>query len=1047
MQGLGILAAMSLSLMLLLVDDADGAVGVEWDEVRRSVTPHQVTPRTHPVEDGRATAIIAVPEDPRYQTAAEALQRSIQQQTGVQVPLVSAAELVTGPAFAFKPNASHLILLGDLTSNPAIARLYMDYVAFEDAAYPGQGGHTVRSVVDPLGLGWNAVILGGQGPDEVAAAVDEYVGLIDARDGEAYSEYCLRVTLGEHPFLAEMQRRTDAAREWLGGWDTDLLPPGSEEYKAKNPGKTPVQYVFVLLDRHLVYDGLHYGITGEREFAEAAGRAIDALYENLEWVEAHRKAPYDAHYMVEIWLRAWQQVANCPYLTSGQRDRGHAVMGFLAGQMAAYRPDHQAYGVTSYRILSRHQYSGIFGGDALCGWAQRHCELGPELSDSIALTRERFGIVIDAMTQTYTTGFDHKWGFDGNWHLLQAAVEGPRTEHITTGLARLNADFATMCINNAGEFVNFGAENIAATEAYDAYQILGRTETLLRDGRYQWWLDERMKRHPYKIFIMSINWLGHWYHTSVPAREPTHLIGINRILAPAPLHEDLIKGRGRTHGGNPVVNDVPLGETFNKISFRDGLGEDDQYLLLDGLGGTTYSGNDANGISEYSRYGERLLVQLTPKHEPFYQNTVSVSRGNAGDPAGTFARLVEMADIGPLAYTKSVVDPLTGCGNTRHVFMEKGRHVVLFDDVALHQDGEHSIACTFRGLGEPEVDRANGTWRLRGAKADLFLQNVSAPGSPAPRLDGSVRDVGGSFGGTAFDVQVLRETVAGEFSTDETYRFANLFYGHQPDEEPARKAVPLGRDAIAVRGDETVVYGAPLEGTTRKGGLSITAAAFRLARESVQFVRLKNIEFDGEPVIDFREPVTLSVDLANETCTWQASDSECTETIVWEPTWRMTSTLAQVGAGIELPTGETVRLRAQAFLRGVEAVMAVADQAQPARPTEPPPATLPLVASARELLPPEAPISDLTFADLDGDGVDEIICAREDGHLVAARAAQGADTWEHYQAAKPTHARGSAMLYGGEAVAIAGALALGGAIVADRTDRVQLGPGGLVVPW
>ncbi|HJN74639.1 MAG TPA: hypothetical protein QGF58_11960 [Myxococcota bacterium] len=69
------------------------------------------------------------------------------------------------------------------------------------------------------------------------------------------------------------------------------------------------------------------------------------------------------------------------------------------------------------------------------------------------------------------------------------------------------------------------------------------------------------------------------------------------------------------------------------------------------------------------------------------------------------------------------------------------------------------------------------------------------------------------------------------------------------------------------------------------------------------------------------------------------------------------------------------------------------------------------------------------------------------GYLVAARAAQGADTWEHYQAAKPTHARGSAMLYGGEAVAIAGALALGGAIVADRTDRVQLGPGGLVVPW
>ena len=72
---------------------------------------------------------------------------------------------------------------------------------------------------------------------------------------------------------------------------------------------------------------------------------------------------------------------------------------------------------------------------------------------------------------------------------------------------------------------------------------------------------------------------------------------------------------------------------------RDGLGPDDQYLLLDGLGGITYSGNDAGAICEYSRYGERLLVQIEGKPDPFYQNFVSVSRGNALDPTGTFARV------------------------------------------------------------------------------------------------------------------------------------------------------------------------------------------------------------------------------------------------------------------------------------------------------------------------------------------------------------------------------------------------------------------------
>ena len=69
------------------------------------------------------------------------------------------------------------------------------------------------------------------------------------------------------------------------------------------------------------------------------------------------------------------------------------------------------------------------------------------------------------------------------------------------------------------------------------------------------------------------------------------------------------------------------------------------------------------------------------------------------------------------------------------------------------------------------------------------------------------------------------------------------------------------------------------------------------------------------------------------------------------------------------------------------------------------------------------------------------------GYVIAARAAASADTWDSYQAAKPVHARGSAMLYTGEAVALAGALAVGGALLADRSERLGVGPTGLVVTW
>ena len=69
------------------------------------------------------------------------------------------------------------------------------------------------------------------------------------------------------------------------------------------------------------------------------------------------------------------------------------------------------------------------------------------------------------------------------------------------------------------------------------------------------------------------------------------------------------------------------------------------------------------------------------------------------------------------------------------------------------------------------------------------------------------------------------------------------------------------------------------------------------------------------------------------------------------------------------------------------------------------------------------------------------------GYVIAARASASADTWEGYLEAQPVHARGAAMLYTGEAVALAGALALGGALLADRSKRVDVDGRGVTVTW
>ncbi len=987
-----IAAAMLVGIAMQMPSAA--AAGVPWAEVRDSVRPRPVSLSTVLVKSGKPVAVIGVPEDPAYAGIARELQASIYERCGTEVPILPGASLVSGPALRFsdevlRPSGEggrNLILLGDLTSNPAIARLYIDYYAFEDAAYPGVGGHTVRTIVDPTGVGWNAVILGGPGPAEVRGACTEYAGLLEGREGEATSPYCLSVTPGTGVGIDQIMHRAETSRPWPSAWAGDLLPPDGEQYRASHPEKSPEQYVLDILNRHLTYFGLHFGTTGEREFAEAVGRAMDAVYANLDWVEQRRQGNYDEHYMVEIWLRAWQQVANSGYLTDEQRNRGYAVMAFLAAQMQMYRPSLDEYGTTSYRIFSRHQYSGIYSGEALCRYIQRHCEAGPALETTISGNREAFGTVIRTMLSTYTTGFDHKWGLDGNWHLMQAALEEPCPEYITSGTFRLNADYATMCMNNAGVFVNFGAENIGAQENYDAYQILGRADTVLRDGGYRWMLDRGMKTYPYKTFIMSLNWLAHWYQPSIEPREPTHLVGVNRLRVSTPIYEDLVAGRGRLYAGTPVVNDVSFDDTFTKITFRDGLGEDDQYLLYDGLGGITYSGNDANAICEYSRYGQPLLVQYTVQHDPFYQNTVSVSRGNAGDATGTFARLLAMADIGPMCYVASEVDPQCGSRHVRHLFMEKGRYFVSIDDLTVADTDEASLACTFRGLGEGEIGPDGRAWRVRAAKADLALQSVPVTGqSPVPQLSLSVDEAGANTGGEGVPISVLRETAARQFASGDTYRYANLFYGLPTGADPGYEAVSVSADIMLVRlktGEPVALYGVGADGPTAARSMECRTEAFRMGSDGAQFIALRELLLPGEPALSLAQPVTVAIDFRERTVTVQAPTARCTGTIVWEPEWSVTASYGELEEGIALPDGQRLRLNVAGLCDAIrDSVRAYADTPIPTSESEPHSA-LPLSIRADQLLAPDGRVNSVVYADVAGDGQEEVLCGLEDGRLV-----------------------------------------------------------------
>jgi hypothetical protein len=455
-----------------------------------------------------------------------------------------------------------------------------------------------------------------------------------------------------------------------------------------------------------------------------------------------------------------------------------------------------------------------------------------------------------------------------------------------------------------------------------------------------------MPSFPYKTFILIITWLGHWYATDdapVPNGNGAMRIPLNRLI-----YEDLNAGRGRIYEGIPVVNKVPYEDTFNKLALRDGTARDDQYLLLDGIGGITYSGNDAGGISEYSRYGQRLLVQIENKPDPFYQNTISVSRGNALDATGAFAKVGRVDDLPEVAYVQLQVDPLCGALSTRHLFMEKGGYCVVFDDVTLKQSDAYSLTCNFRGLGEPKLDPAAGALSLHNGAADLRLQNIALPGMGRPTYSLTDRTSGVSVEEANFKVRVLRETVSRPFKAGETYRYANLFYGTKQNDKPEYEAVATSDGAVLVKGPRPALFAAAHGEILKLGALEATALAARVSADSIQFFGLRKLTLGGQTLVEFPQPQTLTV-FPHENRTEPASKLDC----------------AKISA----------------------AALAALTQAQ--QVVSPPPSTAAAGAQAPVLQPRErrtllkdvGTINDVVLGDVNADGQDETIAACEDDHL------------------------------------------------------------------
>jgi hypothetical protein len=180
---------------------------------------------------------------------------------------------------------------------------------------------------------------------------------------------------------------------------------------------------------------------------------------------------------------------------------------------------------------------------------------------------------------------------------------------------------------------------------------------------------------------------------------------------------------------------------FDKLAFRTGWGDEDQYLLLEGVGGKAgHSHNETNGIVRLNHlgrhwivsngYGRRVGITNASKSFSSKENGPADHNMLVLERAGEIARELPMGALlqhgrkGLLLYSTSSLIGYGGVNWFRTLIILSGKYVLAIDRIQVVQAGLEKAHVEWNCLGKASVQK-NG---FRLDQKDVFMDVTTASG-------------------------------------------------------------------------------------------------------------------------------------------------------------------------------------------------------------------------------------------------------------------------------------------------------------------------------
>ena len=633
------------------------------------------------VLDGTPKSRILLPEGPTYDALGRKLVSAIQAKSGASIPVTTRYEGTVD-------SAETIIALGNLNNNRMIERLYFNKYLAIDSLKPGPGEYVLQTVHEPYNgpLGKNVIVIGASDDGGLSAGVDAFVASLGDGPDVILTEPLLVVS--SHEPLAE------SAREQLLSGDI---------------GQHALKEFWAAAQQYRDTGDLAWAERAKRILLHCGGRLVEDPDYHVTWPEE------TSSHMIGA---MWDVLEEAPVFTDRERvgcqnillATLHDLPRYVSGYTGLEQNDTIIWNHTTFPLMGIYWLSRYF--DRYYGDVDGRMEL---MLKKVAAAFE--GQVTSWKPQEDSLGY---YSIVPR-HTIEYTLAENDYRYFENGSVRRHADYTIAICDNTGDAAGFGDSGYGRSPyVHNIHWALW----YYKDGRYLWWLNE----------VLPNGYLNP-YDRTVPEREWPEIQGVN-VFELHPQVYGFTKARSY-YGGPLSPPNVPIEKAFDKISFRENLDPDGEYMLLDGYARGKHLQYDGNAIIKFYADGQDwlidgdYLVRNTTDH-----NMISIIKdGRCAELLPTCTALEAKADLPTVGMTRTMVADYNGANWYRNIFWFKGECTLVVDELEAVGPGQYTflgnwktLAVGDQGLHEGRIFKTSRRGSGHVGSRDLVTIPEPAPG-------------------------------------------------------------------------------------------------------------------------------------------------------------------------------------------------------------------------------------------------------------------------------------------------------------------------------